>query len=105
MGSVLKAKCSCSYVSSDLYIGVGMGLRMNSSWNLIFYCDDCSLVQTERNNSDKFVCLDCMNEITPYTEGDEEVEFGFEPSEDLKKYHCPKCKNESLYFEEYGIWD
>lgn len=22
-----------------------------------------------------------------------------------KNYHCPKCKKETLRFEEYGIWD
>jgi hypothetical protein len=103
MGSILKAKCSCGYLSSDLYIGVGR--YSYSSHDLIFYCDDCSLVQTESNDKENFVCLDCMNEITPYTKYDEEVDFGIEPSDNLKKYHCPKCKNESLYFEEYGIWD
>ena len=102
MGSILKAKCFCGYVSSSLYIGVGMVFP--SSHNLIFYCDDCSLVQEERYDSEKFVCLDCMNAITPYTKDNEEVEYGYEP-ENCKKYHCPKCKNESLYFKEIGLWD
>ena len=103
MGSILKAQCSCGYVSSDLYIGVGR--YSYSSHNIIFYCDDCALVQTESNDSEKYECLDCINVITPYTKGDEEVEFGLEPSETLKKYHCPKCKNESLLFRNIGLWD
>ena len=104
MGSILKAKCSCGYASSSLYIGVGMMFTADAPLNLIFYCDDCSLVQTEFSDSDKYLCLDCMNEITPYAKGDEEVEYGYEP-ENCKKYHCPKCKNESLYFKETGLWD
>ena len=77
-----------------------MSSRINNSWNLILCCDDCSLVQTESNDKEKFVCLDCMNEITPYTKGDEEVDFGFEPSEDLKKYHCPKHRSVLAAFEK-----
>ena len=101
MGSILKAKCSCGYVSSDLYIGVG---RYSwSSHNLIFYCDDCALVQTENNDSEQFVCLNCMNAIIPYPKVDDEIEYP--EAKTLKKYHCPKCKNESLYFKEIGIWD
>ena len=103
MGSILKASCPCGYDSSNMYIGVGRVFP--SLHNIIFYCDDCSLVQTEKNDSEKFVCLDCMNEITPYTKDDEKVEFGIEPSDNLKKYHCPKCKNESLSFRSIGLWD
>mgnify|MGYP006166468053 FL=1 len=101
MGDILKAKCSCGYVSSDLYIGVG---RYSwSSHNLIFYCDDCALVQTVNNDSEQFVCLNCMNAIIPYPKVDDEIEYP--EAKTLKKYHCPKCKDESLYFKEIGIWD
>ena len=103
MGDILKAFCPCGYGSSELYIGAGR--IFSSSYNLIFYCDDCCLIQTESNDSEKFVCLDCVNEIIPYTKDDDEVEFGLEPSETLKKYHCPKCKNESLSFRSVGRWD
>ena len=69
MGSILKAKCSCGYGSSDLYIGVGR--YSYSSHNLILYCDDCALVQTESNDSEQFVCIDCINPIIPYPEVDD----------------------------------
>ena len=103
MGDIVIGLCSCGFQSDDLYLGVGM---MGGVDKTICYCSDCKKVQTEPSYNYPKICSDCEKDLVSYVSDEDELEIKSEGSRsEVKNYHCPSCRQESLLFHKCGLWD
>ena len=103
MGVIIIGLCNCGFKSDDLQLGVGM---FGGIGKTVCYCNDCKQVQTEPSYNVPKLCQNCKKDLVPYCEDEDDLEVkGGNSESEGKNYHCPNCKQESLMFHWYGLWD
>lgn len=91
-----------------------------------YYCDHCGTISFKSLHNKHHRCSQCRKQVTLYGKIigyweledptihydepekvviDEVVALDLQYILEDKNYHCPKCKKETLSFEEGGIWD
>ena len=98
MGSVIKAKCPCGYVSGDLFEGCGMA-GPETCRNLA-RCDHCQEIVLIRSSSVRPRCPKCRHKVQVITI-DNQRTFDSKP----EKFECPQCRKTSMRLKEVGLWD
>jgi len=115
-------RCSCGFESEHpLHLGGGM-MNFMKECDLPFYCDNCNIVITRnvktKTEIKKFNrCPNCKRKVQHYGEITDQLKYNWEDIFDWRidddqhyvlqdeLYHCPKCKQNKLKFEDFGYWD
>ncbi len=99
MGLILAANCACG-LHAEVLVGSGM---TEGSGGLPAYCKRCELLVSVSAHSARPRCNQCRGNLKPIPifdaaqPGREET-----PSAPLP---CPRCGNQSLRFDDIGLWD
>jgi len=110
MGSVFEASCPCGYQSS-VTVGAGRDdFQTNSKFP--FHCTTCGMVSVNISEPPPS-CPSCHStEITPYgrppvsPDGADSYYMQWRNYRSGKTGHlCPKCKEQSMVFERYMMFD
>jgi hypothetical protein len=110
MGTVFNASCPCGFQRS---VTVGAG-RSDFQTNSVFpfYCDACGMVEVNISNPIP-ICPQCQStEATPYGRPPISPDGGNSYFMQLGKHRagkgehlCPNCKQNSMAFERYMMFD
>lgn len=125
MGSIIKPICSCGAPFKQLFLGGGM-MNFLKVCSVPGVCMNCGTIIETNILAKSHRCSKCKNKMTLLGEVisfEEETEhfytsenhyvfsWGIDSMLDRnyvlenKLYHCPKCKEETLKFEDQGCWD
>lgn len=112
MGNIIQAVCRCGLESEAIFQGIGFGYYETGYVVEPAYCDTCGIVVGKDTGKSFSKCPKCRRKMKFYKEALEAEEEGKElllPSIDYQQtkeyWHCPKCKQQTLWFESMGCWD
>ena len=110
MGQLIVAKCSCGF-SQQAPVGGGMATYKEKA-SFPFYCSNCGLVDVNVVKNEA-ICPTCKStDVIQY--GDQKISIPTEFNKVLEwgSHHCgsrghlcPKCKNQSMVLDWYGMFD
>jgi predicted Zn-ribbon and HTH transcriptional regulator len=113
MGSIIKAICPCGLESEEIMQGIGFNYLERSIQMEPAFCDACGIVIGRDIQKLYSKCPKCRKKMTfykPETEEEDDEAIGYSFASDnylqqREKWHCPRCKRETLRFEFMGCWD
>lgn len=118
MGSIIRPVCKCNSIFPTLYFGGGF-MNFHTLCNVPTACYHCKTIFSRNIESKRLRCPKCRKVVYPFGEltdiaSEENIFFSWNKSfknlkncyqlED-KKYKCPMCLEEELYFINEGMWD
>jgi ribosomal protein L37AE/L43A len=125
MGTIIQpVYSSCHEPYPRCLIGLGM-LDMTNKILAPYACDHCGTISFKSLQNKHHRCSQCKKQVTLYGKTlcfmlPDDPDIHYEPEKVVidvtvacdmqyvledKNYHCPKCKKETLRFQEVGLWD
>ncbi len=112
MGDIIIAVCPCGLTSKQIFRGIGFIYFETGHFCEPAYCDTCGIVEGKEASRSYSKCPSCRRKMKFYNPqlNEQEEEVSGEPAfshylEGETQWHCPKCKQETLKFENIGCWD
>ena len=110
MGVILLARCSACDYETSVGVGVGFGDADGQSFWWPYSCGHCREVLAGNALAAVHPCEDCGREMQAIAT---EVIAARAPEDMVpdpdelpgNHYRCPRCGDDSLVFEEAGMWD
>ncbi|GAB3533060.1 hypothetical protein GCM10027443_17780 [Pontibacter brevis] len=112
MGNIIQAVCQCGLESDTIYQGIGFRYYENGIRVEPAHCDACGIVVGKDMSKSYSKCPECRRKAKFYKDDVEEnlpeektVVLSGDYLDEKKFWHCPRCKRETLHFENMGLWD
>ena len=98
MGRVIKAKCPCGYVSSNLIEGCGMA-GLDTCFSLA-RCNNCQEIVSIRSSSVRARCPTCKRKVQVIAIDDQRTSASKPAAPE-----CPQCGKSTMTLTMVGLWD
>jgi hypothetical protein len=96
MGVMYQTACSCGYLSSELFVGLGM-LGSDSRRDLA-RCEHCQIIVTTPSASDRHRCPECRRKLEIIALDEEKMGGSI-------MLDCPQCGSPDMVLHHVGMWD
>ena len=117
MDQILKAQCSCGFISNDFFAGGGMR-NFDVVCNAPSICVNCEYFFTDNYFNKSIICPKCKSDALfyddPYLQidsDDSRMVFSWHLQDGRvftlprTTYYCPDRKKKRMYFKSIGTWD